>query len=150
MYRRTTAAGPARAQGALALLAALTALAAALAGAGCATGRAAEVYNWRPDREPPPPTLPESAEVKVIDISRDPDDRYEFVRDRLPPNEVVGRFNAIHREGPVLGPLVDELRGFARAHGADVAIINCKPQEVDGKDALVCAGMLVRTQAAAE
>jgi hypothetical protein len=107
----------------------------------------AEVYNWRPDREPPP-TLPASAEVQLIDISRDPADRYEFVRGRLPPNEVVGRFNAIHRAGPTLGPLVDELRGFARQRGADVVIVNCKADVVDGQDALVCAGMLVRTERA--
>lgn len=120
------------------------------AGLACATGRTAEIYNWKPDTEPPPPTLPERAEVQVIDTSRDPADRYDFVRGRLPPNEVVGRFNAIHREEPNIGPLLDELRAFARAHGADVAIINCKAQEVDGKDAYVCAGMLVRTQAAAD
>jgi len=120
----------------------------ALGGSGCAP-HVAEVYNWRPDRDAPP-TLPESAEVQLIDISRDPADRYEFVRGRLPPNEVVGRFNAIHREGPVLGPLVDELKRFARQKGADVVIVSCKPDTVDGDEALVCAGMLVRTDQAAE
>ena len=43
--------------------------------------------------------------------------------------------------------LLSEIREFASRHGADAAIISCGPREVDGQQALVCAGMLVRSRA---
>ena len=115
---------------------------------GCAPHRAAEVYNVRPPGPSSAPALPADAPVELIDLSGDPAARYELVRERLPPNEEVARFNAIHRKGPTFGPLVDELKAFARARGADVVLVSCAPKEVDGEDALVCAGMLVRTEGA--
>lgn len=112
---------------------------------GCAHGRPAEVYDYRPAAESQPGALPADADVQVIDMSRDPAERYEFVRGRLPPNEVIGRFRAIHREGATIGPLLPTLKDFARKRGADVVILSCGEQQVDGKSALVCAGMIVRT-----
>lgn len=112
--------------------------------AGCSPA-IAEVYGWRPEAAASGPALPLGTRVQVIDISNDPSMLYEDARAQLPPNDLVGRFRAIHRAGTAVGPVFHEIRGFAREHGADTAIVTCGPQQVDGREALVCAGMLVRT-----
>ena len=96
--------------------------------------------------ESAPAALNPGAPIRVLDISDEPSTHYVDARQRLGPNDVVGKFNAINRKGTTVDPIVPELERFARGRGADAAVISCGQREVDGKQALVCAGILVRTR----
>lgn len=118
-------------------------LAGALALLPACPPKAFDVYDWKPVA----PGLPAAAQghpIELVDISSEPRTTFEDARKNLDPNDVLGTFTALNREGTGKAPLIPAIEDFARAKGGDAVILSCGDKPLDGRLLGICSGMVLR------
>lgn len=102
-----------------------------------------DVYGWKPTA----PALPATATghpIDLVDISQDPKATFEDARKSLDPNEVLGTFTALNREGTGKAPLIPTIEDFARGKGGDAVILSCGEKALEGRLLGICSGMVLK------